>query len=285
MKNYRLLGLYAHPDDEILGPAGTLAQYANEGVTIEWVCTTKGEAGEIDTAVNATPATLGALREQEMRCSAQTLGIQNVHFLGYRDSGMAGSDDNQNPQAYINADDTAVLTKLVQIIRTFKPHVALTFEPFGGYGHPDHIKIHHHTHQALKAAADPTFEPALGNPWQIQRLFYPILRLDMFEQMKLKMAARGLDIQFFDGIGERRAKGWPDDVYHFVNDVSQTFNRKWTALYCHASQYGPSNLFRQLPDVEMAEIFSTEYFALAWPQPTEGVRLTGLFDGVITDEE
>lgn len=277
----RLLGFYAHPDDEILGPGGSVAKYAQAGVPIEWVCATQGEAGQIADPSLATPENLGQVREKEMLCSAQTLGIRQVHFLGYRDSGMAGTADNQRPQAYVNSDPEEVVPRLVEIIRRFQPQVALTFEPWGGYGHPDHITIHKHTHLALKAAADPDYHPELGAAWQISRLFYPLLRHAFFDVLRDKMAARNLDVSFFDQLQERRKNGWPDDNYQCVIDIRETFNRKWTAFHCHATQFGAHNLFRQIPEAEMAELLTHEYFALAWPEPAPGLLLDDLFAGLV----
>ena len=279
----RLLGLYAHPDDEVLGIGGTLAQYSANGVYIEWVVTTRGEAGEIADPALATPETLGMVREREMLCSAQTLGMTDVIFLGYRDSGMDGTEDNQRPDAYINADDEEVVAKLVEIIRRVRPHVALTFEPFGGYGHPDHIAIHKHTHLALPAAADATYRPDLGAPWQIQRLFYPFLRRASFMALKERFLAEGLPVDFFDGLEKRRAEAWPDDNFQVAVNVNGTTAVKWAAFNCHRTQFGEDSLFRRLPASVMAAVFSTEYFALAYPQPKDGLHLSGLFDGLALD--
>jgi LmbE family N-acetylglucosaminyl deacetylase len=276
----RLLGLYAHPDDEVLGIGGTLAQYNANGTTIEWVVTTRGEAGEISDPTLATPENLGMVREREMLCSAQTLGITHVTFLGYRDSGMDGTADNQHPEAYINADDDEVVAKLVVIIRRVRPHVILTFEPFGGYGHPDHIAIHKHTHLALPAAADPSYRPDLGTPWQTRRLFYPFLRMATFMDLKARMAAHDLPLDFFDGLENRRGKGWPDENYQAAISVSDTAAAKWAAFNCHRTQFGKDSLFRQLPQSEIADVFSTEYFALVYPEPENGLRLNNLFEGI-----
>ncbi|MBE2224307.1 MAG: PIG-L family deacetylase [Anaerolineae bacterium] len=279
----RLLGFYAHPDDEVLGIGGTLAQYSANGVYIEWVVTTRGEAGEISDPALATSKNLGMVREREMHCSAQTLGMADVTFLGYRDSGMAGTADNQRPDAYINADDDEVVAKLVAIIRRVRPHVALTFEPFGGYGHPDHIAIHKHTHLALAAADDPDYRPDLGASWHTQRLFYPILRRASFMALKERMMAHGLPVDFFDGLEKRRANAWPDDKYQVAIQVNGTTAVKWTAFNCHRTQFGEDSLFRRLPESEMSEFFSTEYFALAYPEPEAGLQLHSLFEGLTLD--
>ncbi|MFQ5400005.1 MAG: PIG-L family deacetylase [Anaerolineae bacterium] len=281
MTDQRLLGCFAHPDDEILGPGGTLAHYAANGTHVELVCATRGEAGEIADPALATPDTLAQVREQELLCSARTLGVKQVTFLDYRDSGMAGTEENQHPNAFMHAPAEAVVPRLVAVIRRLRPQVMMTFEPWGGYGHPDHLAIHRHTHAALEAAADAAYRPDLGDPWQVRRLFYELLPVRHFDEMKRRMEARGLDVSWHERMTERRKKGWPDDQVHCIMDVSATIEAKWAAFNCHRTQFGDGNLFRRLPAADMKEILSQEYFALAVPEPPPGLRLRDLFDGLV----
>jgi len=281
MKNKRLLLLYAHPDDEILGPGGAVALYANQGAEVELVIATRGEAGEISDPALATPETLGEVREREMRCAADTLGIDRVTYLGYRDSGMEGTADNQNPQAYVNSDPAEAVSRLVENIRRVRPHVILTFEPFGGYGHPDHKTIHKQALLAVPAAADPGYRPDLGDPWATPRVFYPLVRRETLLAMREYMAARDLDVSFFEDLDKRREQSWPDDLYHVTLDIGDTVGQKLAAFRCHATQFGPDSLFRRLPDEEMAQVLRYEYFAQALPEPEPGLQLNGLFDGLV----
>jgi LmbE family N-acetylglucosaminyl deacetylase len=280
MDHKRILGLFAHPDDEILGPGGTMAQYAAQGVQVETVCTTRGEAGEISDPELAIPENLGQVREQEMLCAAQALGIQKVHFLGYHDSGMAGTDENQNPAAYINAPDEVVVDQLIQIIRQFRPQVLITFEPYGGYGHPDHIAISKHTHQAYAAAADLAYKPELGAAWQVARLFYDVVMIGFFEGMMTRMQAHGMDVaEMAARFEERRGQGWPDGKVTCEMDVTTAVQAKWSAFQCHRTQFGAESLFRRLPEEEMKELVSREYFYLIEPEQPD-LRLTELFEGL-----
>jgi LmbE family N-acetylglucosaminyl deacetylase len=280
MNQQKILLCLAHPDDEILGPGGTMAKYAENGAYIELVCATRGEAGEIADPAFATPETLPQVRENELQCAAQTLGIQKVTFLGYRDSGMAGTPENERPDAFINAAADEVVAQLVAAMRRVQPQVVLTFEPFGGYGHPDHIAIHHHTHAAFEKAGDAAYRPELGRPFQPHRLFYPIVRTAFFYEMKEKMEQHGLDTSFFSDLEASQDKRWPDDKYNVVVDVKDTIRRKMTAFACHRTQFGPDNFFRRLPEVEMAQLLQTEYFALARPESANGLKLENLFDGL-----
>jgi N-acetyl-1-D-myo-inositol-2-amino-2-deoxy-alpha-D-glucopyranoside deacetylase len=279
MEKLRLLACFAHPDDEAFGTGGTLARYAAQGYEIQLVCATRGEVGEISDEQLATPATLGAVREAELRCAAETMGIAEPIFLNYRDSGMAGTAENNDPRAFVNIPPEQVVAQLVQIIRQVKPHVVVTFEPFGGYGHPDHIAIHRHTVAAFHAAADASQFPGLGESWQAERLFYTAIPRSFFVTMREKLAAMGADIDDLNAFDDP-SRGWPDDQIHVVEDVTDTVQAKWGAMECHRTQFGPGNLFRRLPKEQVMELMSREYFAQAWPAPVEKLYLRGLFDGL-----
>jgi LmbE family N-acetylglucosaminyl deacetylase len=274
-----LLALFAHPDDEAFGTGGSLTHYARAGYQVVLVCATRGEVGEISDPSLATPETLGQVREGELRCAADSIGVSELIFLNYRDSGMAGTPENNDPRAYVNALTEEVIGRLVAIIRRLHPDVVLTFEPNGGYGHPDHIAIHRHTVAAFHAAADSSYRPDLGPAWQSPRLAYIAIPRSFFHQIRDQLAALGEppdDFARFDEAGF----GWPDELVNVTVDVSATMDVKWSALECHHTQFGPGNLFRRLPESVVRQMMSTEQFALAWPEPAPGTRLTDLFAGL-----
>lgn len=275
MNNVRLLAVFAHPDDESFGVGGTLAHYARRGARVVLVCATRGEAGEIADPALATPETLGQVREQELRCAARALGLAEVVFLGYRDSGMAGSPDNEHPQALINADADEVVSRLVAIIRRERPDVVITFEPNGGYGHPDHIAIHRHTVAAFHAAGAAGRYPEAGDPWQPARLFYTAIPRQVFREVREQLRARGVDTRDLDAWLEM-GMGWPDDEINVVVDVSDCVDAKWQAIRCHRTQLGEGNFFVRLPADVRARAFAREHFALAWPPPPPSLRLDDL---------
>jgi LmbE family N-acetylglucosaminyl deacetylase len=153
-KHSTILAVYAHPDDEAFTTGGVLAHYAAQGHRVALICATRGEVGEISDPALATAETLGQVREEELRCAANALGLSELIFLGYRDSGMAGTAENQHPEAFANAAAEEVVARLVGHIRRLQPDVVITFDPGGGYGHPDHIAAHRHTVAAFHAAAD-----------------------------------------------------------------------------------------------------------------------------------
>jgi len=272
---HSLLAIYAHPDDEAFGTGGTISRYASEGAKVYLICATRGEVGEISDSSLATPETLGYVREDELRCAAETMGVTDLVFLDYRDSGMDGTPENLDCRAFINAPALEVILKLVYFIRKWRPETIVTFEPNGGYGHPDHIAIHRHTLAAFHAAADPNFHPELGLSWQASRLFYTVIPRVFFRELRSGMIDSGLDTQELDGF-EKPEFAWPDEAITVQLDVSSTVNFKWEALSCHRTQFGPGNLFRRLPEDQVKKLMGSEYFALAWPEPTEGLRLPSL---------
>ena len=137
-----ILAVLAHPDDESFGLGGTLALYASKGYDTYLVCATRGEVGTVDEEHLNGFKDIAELRTEELKRAAKILGLKEVFFLGYRDSGMPGTEENKHPNAQINHSVDEVAGKVVKYIRELKPDVVLTFDPIGGYKHPDHIHIH-----------------------------------------------------------------------------------------------------------------------------------------------
>lgn len=171
-----LLAITAHPDDETFGLGGTLALYARRGVQVHLVCATRGEAGEIDPVYMEGFSTKAAVRESELRCAAGQLGLAGVHLLDYRDSGMTGSPDNHHPRALAAQPVDQVAAELTAWIRRLRPQVVITFDPIGGYYHPDHIAVHKATLRAFHAAGDPRAFSNHLPAHQPQKLYYQVDR-------------------------------------------------------------------------------------------------------------
>lgn len=271
-----LLAMFAHPDDEAFGCGGALARAADEGRRVVLVCATRGEAGEISDPALATPETLGAVREGELRCAAAALGIDEVVFLDYRDSGMAGTPENDDPRAFVQQPAGAVVRQLVEIIRRERPGAVLTFEPSGGYGHPDHIAIHHHTTAALSAAVAATYAPELGAPWHTPRTWWSVIPRSAFRGLRDALAGAGLDTTWADELLESGG-GWPDEQVDLVLDVARWADVKWKAFECHATQFGQDSLFRQAKDALGTSLLGQEAFVLAAGERRVVEPMTGLF--------
>jgi LmbE family N-acetylglucosaminyl deacetylase len=279
MNSKKILAIFAHPDDEAFGTGGSLSHFAAEGHRVSLICATRGEVGEISDPSLATPETLGDVREGELRCAAETMGIVELILLDYRDSGMLNSAGNQDPRAFINAPAEKVVYQLVECIRRIQPDVIVTFEPHGGYGHPDHIAIHRHTVTAFHAASDPSFASELGNAWQTSRLFYTAIPRSFFLELRGQIEAMGGDSADMDWL-ENPDLGWPDEEITVVLDVSSTVDSKWEALNCHRTQFGPANLFRRIPENTVKILMSKEHFLLAWPEPTPGLVMDSPLAGM-----
>lgn len=170
-----LMIVHAHPDDEVIGSGGTFLRYAEEGIATVLVCSTSGEEGEIvDPAFDQaeTKPRLGEIRRGELRSAAAVLKVGSVELLGYRDSGMAGTPSNDNPECFKQADLLEATARLVRLIRRHRPQVLASYNDFGTYGHPDHIKAYLITHEAFDRAADPAFDPSPElPPWQPLKLY------------------------------------------------------------------------------------------------------------------
>ena len=278
MSELAILASYAHPDDE-QGITGTLVRYARQGVRTGLVCATRGEMGEIADPALATPETLGAVREQEMRCAAEKAEIGNLWFLDYRDSGMAGTAPNQDPAAFMNADPAEATGRIVRIIREFRPQVIITFDPTGGYGHPDHVAISRWTTAAFHAAGDPSQYADEGPAWAPSRLFYASIprsgvrrMAELIRQYDPNGSFAGLDPE---------KMGMPDEEITNVVDVGDLIELKRESLACHATQMNPNSPFARMPE-EMARIWGRkESFArVAGPPSPAGADPADLFAGL-----
>jgi LmbE family N-acetylglucosaminyl deacetylase len=172
----RLLVAFAHPDDESFGPSGTLIHYASRGVAVHYICATRGEAGSVDPELLDGYNSLAELRTEELKCAVHPLGLSDLHLLNYHDSGMENTPENQNPACLFQAPLEEVAEKITRLTRQIQPQVVLTFDPSGGYFHPDHIKMHQATTLAFHAAGDPErFPHQLEHglvPYQPQKLYY-----------------------------------------------------------------------------------------------------------------
>lgn len=280
---YRVLAVYAHPDDESFGVGGTLAKLAAQGHDVTLACATRGEAGEISDPALATPENLGQVREGELRASCKALGINPPRFLGYRDSGMVDTPDNDDPRSYHQADPETATKQLVVLIRELKPHVVFTFEPFGGYGHPDHIAVSKHVTAAFDAAGDAQAYPDAGAPWQPQRLYYGAIPRSFFVEMRDRLKAAGIDTKEMEERLLRQDRWFDDKDITHEHDVSMAIDAKWASLNAHQTQFGPSNFFFRLPHELLRQGMQREFFQQARPQltmPEAAARLTDLFDGV-----
>lgn len=243
-----ILGVYAHPDDE-QGVSGLMHKYAREGAEVNLICATRGEAGEIAPGVDATPETLGQVRENELRCAAEKIGVRNVYFFDYRDSGMMGTPENNDPRSLWQAHLLEIAAKIVRVIRRHQPQVLLTFDANGGYGHPDHIKIHQAALMAYFVAGDPRAYAEQSREgleaWSVSKLYWTAFARSRFERYAQMAQAHGIDLSA--PMKEFLKRALPDEVITTRIAVAEAVDLKLDALFCHASQMSPNSFWSKIP--------------------------------------
>lgn len=268
MSTKRLLGVFAHPDDEgLIG--GALLKYHELGVETGLVYATKGEVGEASDSVLAAPLNLGEIHEEEMRAAADALHVRNLWFLGYRDSGMPGAEDNHHPQALIQASPAKVIGNLVGIIRKFRPQVIITFDESGGYGHPDHIAIYKHTIGAFHVAADDALYPEQGPAHSAAKLYYT-----SYSRRQVAMMAEWIQDQAFDNVFKNldiEHTGFTEEQINVLLDVEPWLEGKMHAWYLHHSQVDPVLPINRLPRHIQRKWHNREYYQLATTRVDEDI--------------
>jgi N-acetyl-1-D-myo-inositol-2-amino-2-deoxy-alpha-D-glucopyranoside deacetylase len=235
-----LLAVLAHPDDETFGIGGTLALYAGRGDNVYLVCATRGEVGTVDPEHMRDHRSIADLREAELRCAAEHLGLKDVFFLDYRDSGMPGSADNKHPDAQVAHPVDEVAGKVVRYIRELKPDAVLTFDPIGGYRHPDHIHIHQATVLAFEKSDDASFHPESGAPFKPRALYFQVFPRQFLRVATRLMPLVGIDPRRFGRNKDVDLRSLVDVDFpvHVRVDTRSVSESVAAASLCHASQGG-----------------------------------------------
>lgn len=277
-----LLAVLAHPDDETFGMGGTLAFYARQGVLVHLVCATRGEVGEMDERLLEGFHSIGERREYELRCAAETLGLAGVHFLDYRDSGMPGSPENKHPQALVAQPVDEVAAKIRHYIRLLRPQVVVTFDPIGGYRHPDHIAVHNATVKAFDESGDASIHDPQGLPaYRPQKLYFHIIPHGWLRMGVRLMPLFGKNPREFGLNKDIDLVSIAEVEYpvHARIDYSPVMKQRADAVICHESQ-GGSSLSRG-PFGWLRRLFGArEVFMRSYPPADKGVREQDLFEGI-----
>lgn len=277
--NLTIMAVHAHPDDESIGTGGTLAKYASLGTKTVVVYCTRGEEGDINNPDFISPSpemSIKDIRMKELENALAVLGVESSYFLGYRDSGMAGSPKNKNPEAFAQADPDEATRRLVDIIREVRPHVILTYNERGTYGHPDHIMANRITQRAFHVSADPGYNNGKNHqPWQTAKLYYtalPLERMRKIHQMALERGEKPtMDPEFM---------GTPEESITTTIDVEEFLPKKFEALLCHQSQIGPQSFFRRIPRERLNEFYRYEHYVCVHGCNAEGHKEKDLFKGL-----
>jgi len=222
------------------------------------------------------------LRRQELAKALEIIDVTAHHWLGYRDSGMAESDTNGHPDAFVNADLDEATGRLVALIRAERPQVVLTYDERGGYPHPDHIRTHEVSVAAFEAADDPGRYPEAGPPFQPLKLYYhATFSRERIELIHKGAVERGIESPFAEWL-ER----WddedetPDPVITTQLDVAAWLGRRRDALIAHATQIDPNSFWFAIPDEVVAEVYPWEDYTLARSLVPAPERETDLFEGI-----
>lgn len=285
MSQPRLLLVHAHPDDETINNGVTMAKYVAQGCQVTLVTCTRGEEGEVLVPELAHLASshedaLGAHREIELRNAMHELGVEDFRFLGspekmWRDSGMMGSEPNNRIDNFWNASVDEAAESLVAIILETKPHVLITYDEVGGYGHPDHIQAHR---VAMRGA-----EIARERGWEIQKIYWNTIPRSVIERGIEAMKDTGN--QFF---GVEKAEDFPfaqpDELVTTVIDGEAFVEKKMAAMRAHPTQISVDGPFFALSDNLGFKVWGLEFYRLVYGKPAgilnDDGRETDIFAGV-----
>ena len=259
-----LLAIFPHPDDETFTVAGTMAAAAARGAHVTVISATRGEAGESSIPGLDDPRRLGEVRERELRDAMRHLGVADVRFLGYRDSGMPGSPAAQHPRAFVRSTVDDAAASLVSPIRELRPRTIVTFGPEGMYGHPDHLHMHHVVLRAVALAAEPAVDsPEPSEPWRTPSLYFGTFpreeMLDILDRPGSPLAF--LPPEARDSVGTPLA-----DITQMV-DIDPWSEAKRAAIAAHVTQTGEGGPLQHIPDEAIERQLRREYFvryALPW---------------------
>ncbi|HUQ63848.1 MAG TPA: mycothiol conjugate amidase Mca [Acidimicrobiales bacterium] len=239
-----LLAVHAHPDDEASKGAATVHRYHSEGVHTVLVCCTGGEAGEILNPAMDRPEireNLHEVRMEELKRSTEVIGYDDVVMLGYRDSGMPDTPENDDPACFARADLSEAVGRLVEVIRRARPQVIITYaDDQEGYPHPDHLRVHDISVVAFDAAGDPDVYPDAGGPWQASKLYYSAWSRARLLAMHETFLELGMESPFDEKWFDRPHM---DDRITTRIDVSDLDSIRRAALLAHATQIDPESPF------------------------------------------
>lgn len=282
-RGYRMLLVHAHPDDETINNGATMAMYADLGAEVTLITCTRGEEGEVlipelaHLAANQSDA-LGPHREIELADAMRALGVSDHRFLGtdslkFRDSGMMGTEPNNRPDVFWQAQVDSAAELLVTVIDEIKPHVLITYDEFGGYGHPDHIQAHR---VAMRASEK--------SEWQIPKIYWNVMPKSVIQSGIDAMKKVGSDFMGVESADELPfAKD--DSFVHALIDGNKYVDKKMDAMRAHATQISVDGPFFALSDNVGLQIWGNEYYTLVRGAKAEPIdeqgRETDLFAGIV----
>lgn len=277
-----LLAFHAHPDDEVTSTGGVLAKYAERGEQVVVVTATDGAEGEIHNYENPDDLRprLVEMRAEEIAKALAILGVPNHHFLGFRDSGMMGTEPNQHPDSFWQADFVEATGRLVHLLRRYAPEVLTIYDPFGGYGHPDHIQVHRVGMAAFFGTDDTVRFPLEEGeePCLVTKLYmstWPRSRATA-------LTAARLEAGLISEEEAERSAGWgtPDEDITAMVDVTRWVDLKVEALRAHRTQIPEDWFMLQVPEKDLPNAIGTEAFQRLYSRVHVPFREDDLFTGI-----
>lgn len=295
-----VLFVHAHPDDESMGTGGSIARLVAQDVRVDLVTCTDGAEGEIhDPTLDAEEARprLAQIRAAELACSVEALGGGAVrhHMLGYRDSGMMGTEANEHPDSFWRADLDAATRRLLEIVRSARPTAIVTYDENGNYGHPDHINAARIARDAYQAAGDPERYPEAGAAWRVHRFYEMAFNREAWFALMTEMRQRGISLPWdldsrvptdasaaelnptnvaaVTEVADELAAGTDESAIDFGRadeeittriDVGAFLDRKRRSMDCHRTQRQDLGWILELPDDLADRAIDTEHFVLRW---------------------
>jgi LmbE family N-acetylglucosaminyl deacetylase len=257
-----LVCFHAHPDDESIATSGTMAKAVKAGHRVVLVVATGGEQGEVPDDL-AAGETLTERRRRETMCSANVIGVDRVVWLGYHDSGMTGWEQNSWPGAFMTADLDEAAARLAEVLVEERADVLTVYDWHGGYGHPDHIRVHEVGHRAAQLAGTPN-------------VYESTLNRDFVTRQMAAAREAGLELADPEDGDLDDPSSWTDDGRPFGSaeadittavDVSDYIDLKRASLTCHASQVTDSGFFLSMPPEAFAQAFGIEWYIRAGERP------------------
>ena len=281
-----LMAVHAHPDDETISMGGTLAHYAatnssarGESTDVIVVTGTRGELGEIVIPERDTPEEherLGETRMGEIAAAMRALGVARWENLGYRDSGMDGTDGNSDPRSFhhhSNLDLDHATEPLVRLIREARPHVIATYDDFGGYGHPDHIAAAKIARRAWEVAGDPAWRPEAGAAWSPKKLYEVRIPDSQRDAVLALLESRGIESWWSEpkDVPPEELEKWrawrakmacPDELITTRINIKEQLGAKRRAIQAHATQIKSDGPLLLLSDEDQIALGAREQYRL-----------------------
>lgn len=263
-----IVSFHAHPDDESIGAAGTLARAAAAGHRVVIVFATRGELGEPVPGVLDAGEPLSMRRSAECYASAAVIGAKRVEFLGYTDSGMMGEPSNDAPFCFWQADVEHAARRLAVILDEEEADILTIYDDNGGYGHPDHIQVHRVGKRAAERSAVPVVaQGTINRDW---------LKRGMRGAAESRQLPEGVEVPDFDDV----TFGKPEsEITHRV-DAVDFVEQKRASMQAHASQIAPSHFLLAMPDPMFAMGMGVEFYIV--DPPPSSASAPELFEELFT---